>query len=131
MAGPGHIAEFHHVTGTTIALLFNFDVAQDKLKLEHQTWLRKNALDLLRYGGSLWLMGLTSTTGPESFNSPLSQRRAESVVVFLRRELSKGFPVKLDTSVGLGCMCRASTTLDTIGLPPVLREPQGILLSPM
>jgi len=102
MAGLGRIAEFHHVSGATVALLFNFDIAQHKLKLEHQTWLIKNVLDLLRSGGSLWIMGLTSTTGPESFNSPLSQRRAESVVAFLRGKLSKDFPVKLDASVGLG-----------------------------
>src|SRR5215211_2926016 len=104
MAGRGGIAEFHHVSGSTIARLFNFDVAQNKLKLEHQAWLRKNVFDLLRKGGGLWTMGLTSTTGPESFNSALSQRRAESVVAFLRGELSKDFPVKLDANVGLGEM---------------------------
>ncbi len=96
----GRIAEFHHVPGTTLARLFNFDIAQDRLKPEHQAWLKKNVIGLLRNGGSLWIMGLTSTTGSESFNISLSQKRAGSVVAFLRGELSKDFSVKLEAGLG-------------------------------
>jgi hypothetical protein len=104
MVRPGRIVEFNHVAGTIVARLFNFDIAQDRLKLEHRIWLSKNVVGLLRNGGSLWIMGLTSTTGQESFNTPLSQRRAESVVAFLRGELSKNFPFKLDAIAGMGEM---------------------------
>jgi hypothetical protein len=96
----GRITEFQHVPGTTVARLFNFDIAQDRIKPEHRTWLRKNVIGLLRNGGSLWIMGLTSTTGSEAFNRPLSQKRAGSVVAFLRGELSKDFPVKLAAGLG-------------------------------
>ena len=62
MGGRGGIAEFRHA-GATTARLFNFDVAQDRLKPEHETWLVANVLGRLRGGGSIWIMGLTSTTG--------------------------------------------------------------------
>jgi hypothetical protein len=102
MAGSGRIAEFHHVPGSTVARLFNFDIGRDWLKPEHQAWLNQNVVGRLRDGGSLWVMGLTSTTGPDAFNSSLSQKRAESVIAFLRKQLSKGFPVKLEGELALG-----------------------------
>jgi hypothetical protein len=102
MAGRGRIAEFHHAPPVTVARLFNFDISQDWLKPEHKTWLSQNVVDRLRRGGSLWIMGLTSTTGAESFNHPLSQKRAKSVVTFLQTALSKDFPVKVEVQLGMG-----------------------------
>lgn len=95
------VAEFTQVPATTsVARLFNFEIGQDWLKPEHKFWLSQHAVARLRSGGSIWIMGLTSTTGTESFNDRLSKRRADSVITFLKTTLSKDFPVKLELAVG-------------------------------
>jgi cold shock CspA family protein len=58
MPGPGGVAEFNHVPGATVARLFNFEVAQDRLKPEHEAWLTTNVVRRLGAGGSIWVMGL-------------------------------------------------------------------------
>ncbi|MBS0532230.1 MAG: hypothetical protein JSS22_22950 [Proteobacteria bacterium] len=101
MPGPGRIAEFTKVpTSAKVARLFNFDIAQDRLKPEHKTWLIQFAIPLLRNGGSMSIIGLASTTGTDSFNSNLSKQRADSVIAFLRTNLPKGFAVQFELALG-------------------------------
>jgi hypothetical protein len=46
------------------------------------------------------IAGLASPSGAESFNMALSERRAKSVVEFLRKEVRSNFAVELDISLG-------------------------------
>jgi hypothetical protein len=100
LAGRGRIEESKLVPSLTAARLFNFDIAQHQLKPEHKQWLKESVVGLLRDGGSLWVMGLTSRSGSEAFNLPLSQRRAHSVIEFCRSEVSSAFASKVEIGFG-------------------------------
>jgi outer membrane protein OmpA-like peptidoglycan-associated protein len=102
MSGPGLVTQFGNSGGAITALLSNFDVGLHLLKQEHQNWLGSNVVSKLRTGGSIWVAGLTSTTGSEGRNQILSDNRANSVVNFLTSRLGRNFPVKLEAKFSLG-----------------------------
>jgi hypothetical protein len=61
-------------------LLYNFDVADDKVKPEHERWLVANVLPLLSCDQAVGrLKGLASRSGSAGYNLALSQRRVENV----------------------------------------------------
>jgi hypothetical protein len=102
MSSPGRVTEFANSSGAITALLSNFDVGVHLLKQEHQNWLASNVVSKLQTGGSIWLAGLTSTTGTEGRNQILSDNRANSVVNFLTTRLARNFPVKLEAKFSFG-----------------------------
>ena len=61
-------------------LLFNFDVADDKVKPEHERWLVDNVLPLLACDQAVGsLKGMASRSGSANYNLQLSQKRVENV----------------------------------------------------
>ncbi len=84
MAGPGRVHVFSQGKDYVTARLYNFEIEKHVLKPEHERWLKDNVLGLLNRGGSMWLAGLTSRTGSEDLNLPLSRARADSVTHYLR-----------------------------------------------
>jgi hypothetical protein len=100
MAGPGRILLDSQDKNKVTAVLYNFDIAKHELKPEHADWLRRNVVPLLRAGGSMVILGLASPSGPEGFNEPLSQRRIDAVVAFLRKESPNNFKIAFDLAAG-------------------------------
>lgn len=103
MASPGQIHVFSEGKDFVTALLFNFDIDQDFLKPEHQNWLRGKVVDIIKQGGSLWLAGITSRSGPDDWNQSLSRRRADALTNFLRIQTLwpfRGFKVAWDAAWG-------------------------------
>jgi hypothetical protein len=84
MAGPGRVHVFSQGKDYVTARLYNFDIEKHVLKPEHERWLKDNVLGLLNRGGSMWLAGLTSRSGSEDLNLPLSRARADAVTHYLR-----------------------------------------------
>jgi hypothetical protein len=81
-------------------LLFNFDVDGDRLKPEHMTFLRLEALPTLRASGSVRVIGLTDRTGSRSHNQNLSERRAARTVEFLRQEIGPSLNLRQESGFG-------------------------------
>jgi hypothetical protein len=80
------------------ALLFNFNLEDDVVKPEHQSWLEENAVPLLRpnNGVRAFLNGTASRVGAANYNRDLSRRREGNVKHFLT---SKGLsPGRLTTT---------------------------------
>jgi outer membrane protein OmpA-like peptidoglycan-associated protein len=100
MSDPGRIFAFGHQKDMVTARIFNFGIAKHELKREHEDWLRRNVVDLLKRGGSISLVGLASRTDTDAHNMILSRRRADSVIGFLRRESPNNFKVALDVALG-------------------------------
>lgn len=81
-------------------MLFNFDIDGDTLKEEHKTFLRAEALPILRSGGSVSVIGLTDRSGADTHNKTLSNKRVARTIEFLRQEVPTG--INLEQSTGFG-----------------------------
>ncbi|PID42549.1 MAG: hypothetical protein CSB48_10070 [Proteobacteria bacterium] len=81
-------------------LLYNFDINGDRLKPEHEAFLRKEVVPVLQRGGSVSLVGLASRSGSASYNQALSERRAKSALAFLQKAVTKKFAVRTLTGFG-------------------------------
>jgi hypothetical protein len=85
MSGPGRIHE-KRKGDTSLILLYNFDIAKDDVKLEHQIYLIGNVAPLFRKPKPpfIFLRGMASRTGAPGYNLSLSRRRVERVIAILR-----------------------------------------------
>lgn len=86
--GPG---KGRALSGFDGVLIFNFDIDGDKLKIEHQTFLRRNVVAELKAGASIAIQGITDTTGSDEYNIALSNRRVANTLEFLRKEVPNNF----------------------------------------
>src|SRR4051812_13973202 len=102
MSTPGRVNELNGAAGTKSALLSHFDVGSSSLKIEHKKWLDTVVSTLLRNGGSVTLLGLTSSTGTEVYNLRLSGDRAKAVVAHIEAKANKQYPVKSEGHQGWG-----------------------------
>lgn len=100
MARPTGPGKTERRTSPPSLMLFNFDIDGDTLKEEHKTFLRMEAVVILRAGGSLRVIGLTDRKGSAAHNLALSARRVEKTVAFLRAEVPTG--VNLLQTTGFG-----------------------------
>lgn len=82
------------------ARLFNFEVGNHELKREHEDWLRSNVVGLLKRGGSIWIAGLASRTDTDASNMVLSRKRADALILFLRKESPNNFTITVDFAFG-------------------------------
>jgi hypothetical protein len=80
--------------------LYNFDVEGDQLKHDHTNFLDASIVPLLKAGGGVTIMGIADATGDLAYNQALSERRANVLLAFLRREAGGAFPVS--RTVGRG-----------------------------
>ncbi len=81
-------------------LLFNFDIDDDTVKLEHIMWLEINVVPLLRSPGlQISLRGTASRSGAADYNKKLSDRRVEAVKNHL---LGRGAPAAAFAGIGAG-----------------------------
>lgn len=76
-----------------------FDTGKDALKPAAKESLSKAAATLKTSDTNIVIQGHTDSTGSDSVNQPLSQRRADHVLDFLA---SKGVPTSRMTAVGYG-----------------------------
>lgn len=76
-----------------------FDTGKDALKAGAKESLSKAATTLKTSETNIIIQGHTDSTGSDSINQPLSQRRADHVLDFLA---SKGVPTSRMTAVGYG-----------------------------
>jgi hypothetical protein len=81
-------------------MLFNFDIAGDNLKPEHESFLRLKVAPLLRNSGSASILGLASRSGEEASNLDLSRRRAVNTKAALLRCVGRTFQIRLTEGVG-------------------------------
>ena len=88
--GPGRIYT-RRATDRTSAVLANFDIDGHELKTEHQQWLVRNIVPILREGGSVSVEGRASRTASSRHNQALSERRMNEVLDFLRQEAEREF----------------------------------------
>jgi len=89
--GPGRS---ENLTNPTRLLLYNFDVDDSYLKIDHQKALEASVVPILRKGGSLSIVGLASRSGSFRHNDYLSVERAEGVRTFLQKCVPNGFAVR-------------------------------------
>lgn len=74
-AGPGMIK----------ALLYNFDIDGDSIKIEHRIFLQSKVVPLLQDGrGHIWMQGSASRSGSNQYNMQLSKQRINNMAVVLR-----------------------------------------------
>lgn len=85
--GPGKINIGNRYAGPGMikALLYNFDIDGDSIKMEHRTFLQTKVVPLLQNGrGHIWMQGSASRSGGNQYNIQLSRRRINNVAVVLR-----------------------------------------------
>ena len=74
-AGPGMIK----------ALLYNFDIDGDSIKIEHRMFLQSKVVPLLQESrGHIWMQGSASRSGDNQHNMQLSRQRINNIAVVLR-----------------------------------------------
>lgn len=75
----------HELTSNSAtARLYRFGINSAELSLGHKEWLNSYILPVLSNGGFVFVIGEASRTGKKSLNKKLSQRRAQSVITYLR-----------------------------------------------
>jgi hypothetical protein len=79
--GPGKIDDKPAPGPWRFGLLFNFDIDDASVKLEHQTWLQKVVVPVAKASGrvEVLLKGTASRSGSKLYNEALSQRRVEAI----------------------------------------------------
>jgi len=85
--GPGKTSVDSKYSGPGMlkAVLYNFDVDGDAVKLEHQVFLRTKVAPLLQGDlGHIWMQGSASKSGSNSHNMALSRRRVNNIAAVLR-----------------------------------------------
>lgn len=83
--GPGKIDDKPTPGPWRFGLLFNFDIDDATVKMEHQAWLQKVVVPVVKASGrvEVLLKGSASRSGSKQYNEALSQRRVEAVRTFL------------------------------------------------
>lgn len=79
MVRQGQIDVHWNVPAQLQALLYDFDVDSDTVKLEHNHWIRANVMPYRTRTMTDVIIGLASRTGPNAHNMDLSKRRADNV----------------------------------------------------
>ncbi|MFZ0956871.1 MAG: hypothetical protein WAN60_11050 [Candidatus Sulfotelmatobacter sp.] len=97
--GPGKLF-IKVASGMVQAWLYNFDIEGSGLKAKHEDVLKYAVGPLLQDGGSIRLLGLTSTTGQAAYDKQLGAQRIRSVVHFLRTRFGSKFFEGSEISLG-------------------------------
>jgi hypothetical protein len=98
--GPGKITVF--TTKPLAALLYNFDIAGAAVKPQHSNWLKTIAPVYLNPKARVYIAGLASRTGSDSFNFSLSQARAKNVENILQEVAGVAKRPLMDLRIALG-----------------------------
>ncbi len=95
--GPGKIDDKPTPGPWRFGLLFNFDIDDATVKVEHQAWLQKVVVPVAKASGrvEVLLKGTASRSGSKQYNEALSQRRVEAVRQFLVGQGVAGDRIKL------------------------------------
>ncbi|MEO8655952.1 MAG: OmpA family protein, partial [Ramlibacter sp.] len=92
---PGDVVAKYGVDrNATVFRLINFETAKHKLRAEHETFLRRFGAVEIKSGSDVFAIGHASRDGPDSFNLPLSERRANAVAGLLQRVTVGGVKVR-------------------------------------
>src|SRR5262249_57954358 len=87
--GPGKVDDDAVPSGLSMkdrfGLLFNFDIDDDRGKLEHKFWLEENVVPVAAGSAfaQVFLKGSASRSGAAWYNDKLSQRRVDAVRRYL------------------------------------------------
>lgn len=69
--------------------LYGFGIGSYGLTTTHTNWLDDHIVPLIIHGGSVSVVGEASRSGSDEDNEELSEKRAEAVVAYLRRAISR------------------------------------------